>query len=229
MNLSLLVKAVRIGIASGRFAGRWCPYNGWDPDSGEALVSYVDQIIAIHAQDGAAVTALRAGDEEAWRQLREEALGYCTLHLATRGWHGASRRDQAEALAQESLLQIWLSLDSYAFDVPFRARQRTIVANTLRAFWRRNGAHLQQSLPADDYLSLPDGEAINALQRAEQRTSLLQAIAHLPSPAQRQAVLLDLMHGLPAPAIAQRLGVSTQAVYNLRNRARERLRSLLAA
>lgn len=226
-HLSNIKYAVEASIGSGRFARRWCPQNGYQSVTHESLEAYIGQVIKLYFEDGPQVAALKSEDGGAWCRLRTQVLAQCTAHLATRGLQGAALLDHAEALTQESLLHIWQDLDSYCFDVPFEARWRTIVANTLNAFWRQYRDHLHRQLPEEDWHELHDPKATRELEQVELQARLKEAIAQLPTHAQRQAMLLDLQGDLSTTAIAQRLGVSTQAVYNLRNRARERLRTLL--
>ncbi len=215
-------------MKAGRFSRGWCRYNKCDPNSPITLDVYVHQVVQVYEQDWQLVAKLKAQDDLAWKRLREAAFWQCLGYLLARGWQGNALIDQAEVLAQDGLLRVWAWLDCYFFDVRFAARWHTVVRHVWLDFYRKNQREAGRHRVMDYMDLLQDVRSDKAFEQIELRMQLQDAIDQLASREQQQAILFELQEDLSAPAIAQHLGTSVQAVYNLRHRARERLRSLLA-
>ena len=67
----------------------------------------------------------------------------------------------------------------------------------------------------------------NPFERIENQLLLLDAIAQLPSEAQRQVILLSFFYDWESAQIAEALDKTPQAVYNLKHRALRKLREIL--
>lgn len=120
-------------------------------------------------------------------------------------------RDEADArdAAQETFVRAIGHLRDYDPRKPFRPWLFAIAANHVRDLLRKRrqlplGAETEEHLPA---LALPD----ESLMRLEDRDRVLAAMDRLPFD-QKIVVALHYQQDLPAPEIADALGISPNAV-----------------
>src|SRR5262249_32161191 len=143
----------------------------------------------------------------------------------------------AEDVAQEALLRILHSLDTFRGESRFTTWAHTIAAHLARSELRRRrwqDVSLQHVLaPGDDR---PGAALLLATAGPEQqivRRTLLELVNRLLSeeltPRQRQALLAVTGGGMPTEDIAQQLGTNRNALYKLLHDARQRLRKRLHA
>ena len=184
------------------------------------------------ASDNELVARARAGDRAALGCLLERCeplvLRACTRMLGN--------ADLAHDLAQEAMLQAFLSLDRLRADTSFRSWLYGIALNICRGFIRAQ-AQLPYSLEAMTgglaFDALPFGTGQPSPQTvAEERELQRMVFAALESlpPAEREATLLFYYEQLSLHEIALALGISLTAVkgrlYKSRLHLRERLTAL---
>ena len=146
-------------------------------------------------------------------------------------WHYTGHRESASDCAQEAILKIWRNLSSFRLDCPFESWCYRIAANSALDFLRkekRQAAIPLESL-AEEGFDPPDpspGTEERILQKEEQ-ARLRAAIADLPE-EQRDALVLTQLEGRSYEEAAALLRVSEGTVKSRVNRARRRLRDMLA-
>ncbi len=150
--------------------------------------------------------------------------------------------DQAEDIAQESLLTAWRSLDHLRAADRFDAWLDGICRNITRQTVRRDvherdrlalanatdadGADSQVTYSALDELPADDADPLDALTRQELVTLLDSALGHLNA-ATREAVSLRYLADLPTDETAARLNVTINTLEARLSRARKQLRAAL--
>jgi len=203
------------------------------------LVDYIDIVLLHVAEEHRRVDALEKGDATEWDRL-------CNL-LARRAYrmvqHFRNVVDMPAAaldFANEACLIIFD--ECYPFDVSFDAWASTILKNLILTRYTRGTDIMDRTgiesldapvFIADEYAGntlgelFADKQSLAPFEKIENQTLLLNAIAQLQSPVQRQVVKDTYLRELDDAQIAQRLGKSKQAIYNLRHRALLRLRRIL--
>jgi RNA polymerase sigma factor (sigma-70 family) len=179
--------------------------------------------------DSELVALARSGDEDAFGQLIEryqQMVRRIALGMVT-------HEEIARELAQEALLQAYLSLDHLRDISRFKSWLYGIVLNVCRSYIRDQKVN-PYSLEAmmggmyRDLLYYPapviDPEEI--VEQRELHNTVLQAVQEL-SPKDRAATLLFYHEQLSMREIAAILGVSITAVKGRLHRAREQLRERL--
>ena len=163
------------------------------------------------------------GDAEAFRQLVET--------YQTPAYRLAARMcgpDSAEDVTQEAFLAAWRALPEFRGDCRFSTWLYRLVSNAAIDCLRREKKY-RDTGDVDD-LELPDGGP-SPQEQAEQsdtRTAVRRALDGL-SPEHRQVLLLRFMQELDYGEIAQVLDVSEGTVKSRINRAKAKLREVLAA
>ncbi len=179
--------------------------------------------------DASLVARARAGDKEAFGSLIERHQA-----MARRVAMGVlGHEDVAREMAQEAMLQTYLSLDRLRDDERFQSWLYGIVLNVCRSFIRDQRV---------DFLSLealtgglrfeaisfggvePDPEEM--AEACELHETVLRAVDAL-LPKNRVATLMFYYEQLSVRDIAATLGVSVAAVKTRRHRSRDRLREHL--
>ncbi len=130
--------------------------------------------------------------------------------------------EEAEDIAQESVLQAYLGLEHLRDPERFGAWLRGIASNLARMRLRR--LSLQQSVAS----RLRPTAGREPFESSETATLVREALAELPPP-QRDAVLMHDVAGLTAPEIGARVGRSPGAVRVRLHRGRRELRERLSA
>lgn len=175
------------------------------------------------------VKQARAGDKEAFGQLvkRYQRLAE---HVA---WQMVGHEDAARELAQEAMVQAYLSLATLRDPTRFRSWVYGIALNVCRSYLRR------QTPAAFSLEELAGGLAVGALpfaadtpdphEVAEAREVHRRVLAAVESlaPADRQATLLFYYEHLSVAEIAACLGITAPAVRVRLHRARRRLETRL--
>ncbi len=179
--------------------------------------------------DSELVALARSGDKDAFSQLIER-YQQMVRHIAL---GMVAHEEIARELAQEALLQAYLSLDHLRDISRFKSWLYGIVLNVCRSYIRDQKVN-PYSLEAmmggmyRDVLYYPS-PIIDPEEIAEQRelhNTVLQAVQEL-SPKDRAATLLFYYEQLSMREIAAILGVSITAVKGRLHRAREQLRERL--
>lgn len=163
------------------------------------------------------------GDAEAFRQL-VEAYQTPAYRLAAR----MCGPDSAEDVTQEAFLAAWRALPEFRGDCRFSTWLYRLVNNAAIDCLRREKKH-RDTGDVDD-LELPDGgpSPQEQAERSDTRDAVRRALDRL-SPEHRQVLLLRFMQELDYGEIARALDVSEGTVKSRINRAKSKLREVLAA
>lgn len=163
------------------------------------------------------------GDAEAFRQL-VEAYQTPAYRLAAR----MCGPDSAEDVTQEAFLAAWRALPEFRGDCRFSTWLYRLVSNAAIDCLRREKKH-RDTGDVDD-LELPDGgpSPQEQAERSDTRAAVRRALDRL-SPEHRQVLLLRFMQELDYGEIARALNVSEGTVKSRINRAKSKLREVLAA
>lgn len=163
------------------------------------------------------------GDAEAFRQL-VEAYQTPAYRLAAR----MCGPDSAEDVTQEAFLAAWRALPEFRGDCRFSTWLYRLVSNAAIDCLRREKKH-RDTGDVDD-LELPDGgpSPQEQAERSDTRDAVRRALDRL-SPEHRQVLLLRFMQELDYGEIARTLDVSEGTVKSRINRAKSKLREVLAA
>ena len=163
------------------------------------------------------------GDAEAFRQL-VEAYQTPAYRLAAR----MCGPDGAEDVTQEAFLAAWRGLPQFRGDCRFSTWLYRLVSNAAIDCLRREKKH-RDTGDVDD-LELPDGgpSPQEQAERSDTRDAVRRALDRL-SPEHRQVLLLRFMQELDYGEIARALDVSEGTVKSRINRAKSKLREVLAA
>ena len=129
-------------------------------------------------------------------------------------------REEAEDLAQETLIKAWLASEQYVERYRFSTWLCKIAYRTYIDYLRRN---CNTPLPLDDNIVLPSPERTDG---AFQYEHLYRAIARLPL-KERMAVLMFYIEGQSIREIATATGSSALSVKKQLERGRKHLRKLL--
>jgi RNA polymerase sigma-70 factor (ECF subfamily) len=159
-------------------------------------------------------------------ELRQLLVRGLRRSLATRGGGEAF----AEDVAQEALLRILDSLDSFAGRSRFTTWAMTIAIrigiSELR-HKRFRDVSLEQITGGENLNIDPTVDSAGSLEQQERRTSMLETLKQLVEQTltekQRTVVQADL-GGMPIEEIARRLGTNRNAVYKMFHDARQKLR-----
>ena len=163
------------------------------------------------------------GDAEAFRQL-VEAYQTPAYRLAAR----MCGPDSAEDVTQEAFLAAWRALPEFRGDCRFSTWLYRLVSNAAIDCLRQEKKH-RDTGDVDD-LELPDGgpSLQEQAERSDTRDAVRRALDRL-SPEHRQVLLLRFMQELDYGEIARALDVSEGTVKSRINRAKSKLREVLAA
>lgn len=174
---------------------------------------------------GGVLDGLRRGDGHAVAQLRAMVLRH--LHFALRP-RGVSEAD-LEDFVQEAMIRVLDGLDGYRADASFSTWVAVVAVRSALTLLRRRTGRVTQRL-TDTGLSdvlAKDCRPAEVVLTDELRASLVAAIDHELTGRQREVIVAELQ-GVPQVCIAERLGVSANAVYKLSHDARKKLRAVLA-
>jgi len=176
------------------------------------------------ARDGEDIRAAAEGDLEAFGRVVERYQ-----HVALRAaWLVVRDEATAQDVCQEAFLRAHRSLARFRADAPFRPWLLTIVTNvarnTVRAESRRGGMWSRLTRTVRLVQSGPE----RAVERAEGRDALLEAIALLPGEDQ-DVIHLRYFLELPEAEVGDALGIPTGTAKSRLNRARRHLREVIAA
>ncbi len=143
-------------------------------------------------------------------------------------WRLLGDRAAAEDVAQEVMLRAWRGIGRFRGSSSFFTWLYRIAVNEAsRSLARR--ARQPATVPVDDALQLPApaaGQPERQAERAELRRALDAALAALP-PAQRTAIVLRDIEGLPNRDAARIAGVSQAAFKSRLHEGRLKLRAAL--
>src|SRR5690348_14947486 len=165
--------------------------------------------------DEALMSRVAAGDRVAFRLLAGRHLGSI---IALAAYILGSRSD-AEDVAQDALLRIWVNAPRWKPVARFRTWLTRIVVNLCIDRKRRP---VWQPLETADEIAEPAPAADIQHQALESERQLATAISHLP-PRQRAAIALTYSEGLSNAETADILDTSVSAVETMLSRAKATL------
>jgi RNA polymerase sigma factor (sigma-70 family) len=180
--------------------------------------------------DAELVGLARSGDKDAFGELvaRYRAM------VQRAAWRMVADGDLAQDLAQEALLQAFLSLDHLRDDARFPAWLYGIALNICRSYLRESKiAYFTQAALSGGLVFEAlefSGTELDPEQAAEERELhriVLNAVNEL-SPENRRATLLFYYEELGVHEVAAVLGISVAAVKGRLHKARKHLRATLA-
>ena len=176
------------------------------------------------AADLQAVSETLRGNREAFRSIVERH-GPLILRLAS-----SFLRDpqEAEEASQEIFFKAFRSLRSFDLEKTFLPWLYALAMNYLRTRYRRNRrrteriAAASREVPSDAGL----GDPAAAVEAAQERERLRQAIASLPAGV-RDVVSLYYVGGLSVTRIAESMGIGSENVKSRLHRGRKGIREFL--
>lgn len=161
----------------------------------------------------------RGGNRRCQRKLYEYYYGY-SLKVVQRY---AKNREEAVEILNDAFLKVFLALDKYNSQLPFRPWLHKILVNTAIDYLRSNKGF-------STYIELSKIEEPKTIPQdfypSEQSTDLLLIVQQLP-PAYRAVFNLYVMEGYKHKEIAALLGISESTSKSNLTRAKEKLRRLL--
>jgi len=166
------------------------------------------------ALERALLSAIRAGDEDAWRAWYEATFEPLYAYVL---WRSAGLRDVADDIAQETWLTAVRKLGDLDPDrASFLTWLRGIAANIARNHFRKERrtrplGKMDIAAPAGDW------------ERREEAESIAQALAELP-PHYEAVLRAKYLDGESVAAIANARGETIKGVESLLTRARQALR-----
>lgn len=210
---------VRCNVQSGRFE-RAAKFH----KKGLSLEAYTDLVTLYYFEHQPLISCLTAGEPAAWEQLWRRLFRRAYSLLISRNWDAGQASTRAQEAAQETCLSLYRQ--RYPYDCPFEAW----VFNILRHHVFRSYHRLRNPLDFPGISDIPEemtGQE-SELAALERNELILHALGNLSSEAQRQVIESLFFEGLSSEETAKKLGKTTQAVYNLKARALDQLRGLLA-
>ncbi len=179
----------------------------------------------------ALVRQLKAGDDEAWREVFEtlmpQLLGYATRMLGN--------RQNAEEVVQEALVSVYRAIDNFEGRASIKSWMfKAVHHRAIDELRRRRRYTLANEEEVDHHAFGPDGrwvqppgsweDAMGARLDAREMTKVVGREIENLSHDHREALLLKEVHGLSTQEICDTLGI-TPANFRVRlHRARRALR-----
>jgi RNA polymerase sigma factor (sigma-70 family) len=203
------------------------------------LADYVAIVVRCALAERPRILAFERNDANEWKKLSDFLEQRATRMLQR--IDGNSTIDaHAKEFAQDACLIIFSN--PYPCDVAFEAWTTRILKNHILARRTRSGdamnrPYLLDSLDrprrSEDHANtlgdlIPDPQSLASFDKIDDQVVLQSAIEKIRSRAQRQVIVGTYFDGLSDDQIAQQLKKTTQAIYNLRQRALLRLREILA-
>ena len=187
------------------------------------MITYAQEVADTSKWDAIELLVRRArkGDHDAFRALLDE---HRSAVVSTLFACGVRCPETARDLAQEVALRAWTKLGKLQEPRTFPAWVRRIAANAARDHLRRTATRREKEL--EDAISLEGGE--NPHERAERVVEIrLMVAALLEEDDEVVELLVARAEGVPVDTLAERLGISPDALKMRTMRARKRLRARL--
>ncbi len=173
--------------------------------------------------DADLVALARSGDTEAFRVLIER-YQFIAFSIAM---HFASQSEVAQDLAQEAMLQAYLSLDQLREVIRFKNWFYGIVLNVCRNWRRRQRAAMLSMDVWQAYQAFADSaDPYDVVEEQELRCTVQKAMLDL-STKNREVMLLFYYEDLSLDEIAERLNLSLAAVKSRLHKSRSQLKKQL--
>ena len=178
------------------------------------------------AEDRAWMESVQRGDEAAFGRLMERWERPVKSVIARLVFNAG----EAEELAQETFVRVWLQREKYRPGAAFRpwvfAIAVNLARNRLRWWRRRPEVALEEWTERDGDGGAEKAGGAGGLELAEQASAVRDAIANLPTEL-REALVLFEYQEMSHAEIAAAVGATPKAVETRIHRAREKLQSTL--
>lgn len=180
-------------------------------------------MIASERTDEELVAAVAAGDRQAFETLADRytrrVYGICYRYFGD--------PQDAEDATQDTFVTLLRRASTFAGTARFSTWLYRVATNTCNDLARKRGRR-PRTVPIEDRHAQPDGAVEDALAAAEVGSALREALRGIDA-AQRRAVVLHDVIGLPYEEIAEREGVAVGTVKSRIHRGHARLAGLLHA
>lgn len=175
----------------------------------------------VDATDEELAAAVASGDDAAFDVLVDRFAhrvhGICYRYFGN--------AEDAEDATQETFLTVLRRAETFAGTSRFSTWLYRVATNTCNDIARKRGRR-PQTVPLEDRHAYPDMSVEDALSSAELGAELNAALTRIDE-AQRRAVVLHDVIGLPYELIAEREGVAVGTVKSRIHRAHARLAELI--
>ncbi len=162
-----------------------------------------------------AIRRVLGGETEAF----EEMLVHIEGKVLAVAWRMLGDRDQARDAAQEIYLRIFRSLDRFRLGEDFHAWAYRITVNVCLDHLKARGPTAPELMDLPDYGHVHPEEGI----LHDQRRALVRRALTTLTPAERAALILRDLEGLPTEQVAQTLGIRAATVRSQISSARSKL------
>lgn len=204
----------------------------------EQIERYIDRVIATFIVEHDRLDRLAAGEADAWTRLFQQ-LAQRAQWLLNRITTSPATAPEAIEFAQAACEAIFRS--TFPYDVSFDAWATLVLKNIIWQRYQRSRDLLDRNSQVESLEGAPTAEpgtefslhelladpSADVFDQPEVREWLLSALDQLSSVTQERVLIELYFNERSIPEVAQRLGRSVQAVYNLKHRALLELKSIL--
>ncbi len=204
----------------------------------EQIDQYIDRVIAAFLVEHDRLDRLAAGEADAWARLFQQ-LAQRAQWLLNRIATSPATAPEAIEFAQAACEAIFRS--TFPCDVSFDAWATLVLKNIIWQRYQRSRDLLDRNSQVESLENASTAEPgaefslhelladpnSNVFDQPEVREWLLTALDQLSSVTQERVLIELYFNERSIPEVAQRLGRSVQAVYNLKHRALLELKSIL--
>ncbi len=204
----------------------------------EQIERYIDRVIATFIVEHDRLDRLAAGEADAWTRLFQQ-LAQRAQWLLNRITTSPATAPEAIEFAQAACEAIFRS--TFPYDVSFDAWATLVLKNIIWQRYQRSRDLLDRNSQVESLEGASTAEPgtefslhelladpnSNVFDQPEVREWLLSALDQLSSVTQERVLIELYFNERSIPEVAQRLGRSVQAVYNLKHRALLELKSIL--
>lgn len=185
----------------------------------------------VDMEDARVLTAIRAGDVDAYARLMTKYQGRVAGIVS-----GHAPRERVTELTHEVFVRAYRSLSGYRGDSPFGHWLAKVAVRTCHDFWRaeyRRRERPESELSDECRAFVEEAAALETSEAAEETASRREARELLAwamdrlSPTDRMVVTLTHLEERPVAEAAELLGISVPNVKVRAFRARKKLRELL--
>ena len=205
----------------------------------EQIDQYIDRVIATFIVEYDRLDRLAAGEVTAWTRLFQQ-LAQRAQWLLNRIATSPATAPEAIEFAQAACEAIFRS--TFPYDVSFDAWATLVLKNIIWQRYQRSRDLLDRNSQVESLEGAPTANPgaefslhelladpnADVFDLPEVREWLLSALDQLSSVTQERVLIELYFNERSIPEVAQRLGRSVQAVYNLKHRALLELKSILA-
>lgn len=170
-----------------------------------------------------AIRRARRGDLEAFGEL----MALTEQRVLGVAWRLLRDREMARDAAQEAYLRMFGALDRFRLGEPFHPWMYRITANVCMDLLRKRGPRPEAGIDLEA-IAGDDPHGPDAAVLLAQRQALVRRGLERLTPAERTALVLRDLEGLPTEEVARSLGVRPVTVRSQISSARAKLRAFCA-